>query len=272
MKLFLIPAALCALSYVSAAAIPESRDISIHEPIAEPEYYNPLSSSPLEKRKGGGGGHGGGSSGGGGRGGSSSGSSSSGSSGSSGGKGSGSSNSGGRTSTGSGIAPSYGGGRYYAGGAAVPYTAGGRSPTRGIAPLALGVGAFAFFPGLWLYGSLYAYPYNTPYYYNNNGRNETVNATCLCQQYSECGCDDTNNQTFVEKLINNGTDGPVNTSTTRFVTYANGTSAAFINGTLPNGTTAAGGTESASGAQQLLTNYGGYWVMVAAVAATVLML
>jgi hypothetical protein len=159
----------------------------------------------------------------------------------------------------------------------VPYTAGGRSPTRGYLPLALPITAFAFFPGLWLYGTLYAYPYHYPYYYNNDGRNQTANATCLCQQYSECGCDDTGNSTFLQNLINNGTDHPVNTSTVRYITYPNGTQAAYINGTLPNGTTAAGGTDPSnanqiSGAARLLMQYGGYWAMAATVGATVLLL
>jgi hypothetical protein len=63
----------------------------------------------------------------------------------------------------------------------------------------------------------------------------------------------------------------------RFITYPNGTSAAYINGTLPNGTTAAGGTDPSnagqiSGAARLAIQYGGYWVMVATVGATVLLL
>jgi hypothetical protein len=74
-------------------------------------------------------------------------------------KGSSSSNNGGRTKTGSGVTPNYGGGRYYGGGATSPYQSGSRSPL-GIAavPLAFGVGALAFYPGIWLYGA-YAYPY-----------------------------------------------------------------------------------------------------------------
>jgi hypothetical protein len=75
-------------------------------------------------------------------------------------KGSSSSNTGGRTKTGSGVTPNYGGGRYYGGGATTPYQSGSRSPL-GIAavPLAFGVGALAFYPGIWLYGA-YAYPYS----------------------------------------------------------------------------------------------------------------
>jgi hypothetical protein len=184
-------------------------------------------------------------------------------------------NTGGRTISGSGPKPAYNG--RYAGGAAVPYTSGQRSPTRGFLPLALPITAFAFFPGLWLYGSLYAYPYHSPYWYYNNGHNQTANVTCLCQKYSECGCDDDGNSTFVRNLINNGTDHPVNTSIVQYITYPNGTQAAYINGTLPNGTTAAGGTDPSnasqiSGAAKVVAMYGGYWVMIATVGATVLLL
>ena len=185
-------------------------------------------------------------------------------------------NTGGRTISGSGPAPAYGG--RYAGGAAVPYTAGARSPTRGVLPYALPIAAIGFFPGLWLYGSLWAYPYGSPYYYNHNGRNTTANVTCLCQQYSECGCDDTGNSTLVQSIVNNGTDQPVNSTVSQFVTWPNGTSDAYINGTLPNGTTAPGGTDPSntdeipSGAARLMMNLGGYWIMVVTVGATVMAL
>lgn len=77
-------------------------------------------------------------------------------------------------------------------------------------------------------------------------------------------------------MVGNGTDRPVNTSLVRVVNYDNGTQAAFINGTLDNGTTAPGGTEPSddseftdSAAGKLLLNYTGYWVMVATVVAAV---
>jgi hypothetical protein len=81
----------------------------------------------------------------------------------------------------------------------------------------------------------------------------------------------------VQNLINNGTDHPVNTSIVRYITYPNGTQAAYINGTLPNGTTAAGGTDPSnasqiSGGAKLIMQYGGYWVMAVTVGATVLLL
>ncbi|PBP19101.1 conserved glycine-rich protein [Diplocarpon rosae] len=221
----------------------------------------------LWKRKGGGGGSGkgGGASSSAGKGGSSGTSSGS----TSTGRGSPSSNAGGSTKTGSGVRPNYGGGRYYGGGATTPYTAGARSPL-GIAPVFLGVGLLSIYPGLWLYGA-YSYPYGNPYsFYNRTGRqnststatrdlhlgeletrqddagvNETKPVTCLCAAYLVCGCDDNNNSTFLDSIIGDGTYSALNHS---LVTVAdvNGTSTILLNGTLPNGTTAAGGTEDAT--------------------------
>src|SRR5947209_13961063 len=191
-------------SSACAASLPSSLQLHVREPDLESEYVDLREFSVLEKRKGGGGGRGG-------SGGKGGGSSSSGS----GGRSPSSysfrytlfisylpfpfshsisllilppsttQNTGGRTISGSGLKPAYNG--RYAGGATVPYTSGQRSPTRGFLPLALPITAFAFFPGLWLYGSLYAYPYHSPYWYYNNGHNQTANVTCLCQKYSECG-------------------------------------------------------------------------------------
>ena len=166
-------------------------------------------------------------------------SSSSSSGGSSGGRTSSSSSSGGSTAKGSGPARSYGGGAYYGGGGAVPYTAGQRS-AKGIAPVALlGVGALAFFPGLWLAGA-YLYPYSHPYaFYNrSSNRNESKPVKCLCQQYQPCGCDDNDDSTFLNQTIGDGTN--LNNTLVR-VADVNGTSQIFLNGTLPNGTTAPGG-------------------------------
>lgn len=250
---------LYAISFVVAA--PQSRDIN-----AISLRDSPLSSiNSLEKRKGGGGGRSsGGASSSGGKGGSSS----------SGGGGrySSSSNSGGRTVSGSGTKPAYG--NRYAGGATVPYTAGSNTPTRGIAPYALPIAAVAFFPGLWLF-PVFAYPYGYGYNWYANGRNHTSNVTCLCEQYSECGCDpDGDSTALAQELTNNGSssDGaPVNSSTVRTIDYANGTTISYINGTLDNGTTAAGGTDPSSPATKVMINYGGYWVMIATVVAGVMM-
>lgn len=265
---------------ITSSSIPSSSesDLIARESTAElilPALpIEPRSISRLTRRKGGGGGR-------------SSGSSSGGSSRSSGSGGAGGrpysfspvSNVGGRTRYGSGPPPSYGG--YYAGGARVPYSAGGRSPTRGLAPLVLPITAFAFFPALWLYGSLYAYPFGTPYYYRNatSNRNQTVDVTCLCQEYSVCGCDDNGNSTYIQQVIGDGTDRPVNSSQVVVLpALANGTQRAYINGTLPNGTTAPGGTDPSSdeeipnAAARAMASYAGYWVMVMTVVAIVLSL
>ncbi|KIV89144.1 hypothetical protein PV10_08737 [Exophiala mesophila] len=259
------------LSTFAASAPPPSSfqsDISRISRREAAAASSPLDSiHSLEKRKGGGGGRG-----------------SSGSSGGRTGSGTGgvgggrvysympNSNVGGRTISGSGTPKAFG--NRYTGGAAVPYTAGLSSPTRGIAPFALPVAALAFFPGLWLYGSVFAYPYAYPYHWYHNGQNHTTNVTCLCQRYQVCGCDPDNdengNSTFLDQLILNGTGEPVNSTNVRTVDFGNGSVSTFINGSLENGTTAAGGTDPSndsqvSGAMRVVMEAGGYWVMIATV-------
>lgn len=156
----------------------------------------------------------------------------------------------------------------------VPFTAGAKSPTRGIAPYALPVTALALFPGLWLYGSVWAYPYPIYYHWTDaDGHNRTSNVTCLCQRYQVCGCDPTDNSTFLDQVVSNGTGAgqPVNSSLVRTVDYANGSADTYINGSLANGTTASGGSDP-SNADQISAavrlagvDYGGYWLMVAIV-------
>ncbi|CAG8065508.1 unnamed protein product [Penicillium nalgiovense] len=214
----------------------------------------------LGKRRGGGAGRGGGSSSGGSSGGRTG---SSGSSGSSGSRGGSTSNVGGTTRGGSGTRPAYGGGSYYAGGARTPYKSGSRS-AGGIAPYLLGGAALGFFPGLWLYGA-YAYPYSHHYnYYNDDShKNESLPIVCVCQEYSECGCDSNDNRTYYESLFN-GTV-PKNSSLVRVVDV-NGTQTIYINGTLANGTTApdeSSNTSSASGPVAMVLHASGYWVTIA---------
>lgn len=261
------------LTTTAVSALPPHSAENAHiECIPPADSFDPALSSQLdshhalEKRRGGGGGKGGGGSSGG-KGGSSG--SSSGGRSSSSYSFSPSSNLGGRTRDGSGTPPAYGG--RYLGGAAVPYTAGGHSPTRGITPFLLPIGALAFFPALWLF-PVYAYPYAgyPGYYWNENGRNRTANVTCLCQEYSVCGCDpDYSNQTLIASQLTNGSGSgaPVNTTNVKVVSFSDDNTTAYINGTLDNGTTASGGTDPSnesqiSAAVQLLANYGGYWVTV----------
>ncbi|APA10046.1 hypothetical protein sscle_05g048160 [Sclerotinia sclerotiorum 1980 UF-70] len=256
-------------------------------------YSREKEDGDLFKRKGGGGGGGrGGGSGssssgkGGGGGSSSSSSSSSGRGGSGGGVTSSSSSAGGVTKGGSGPRPAYGGGRYYGGGAATPYSAGRPSPL-GIAPLFLGLGVLSIFPGLWLFGA-YSYPFHNPYTFRNQsairnstntastsldtrqnsdttGVTETRPVTCLCAAYSECGCDDNGDASFLDELIGNGSYAALNKTLVN-VADVNGTTTILINGTLPNGTTASGGSDSAAG--RTVAEGMGWWVMIAMVFAT----
>lgn len=135
----------------------------------------------------------------------------------------------------------------------------------GITPFLLPAAALAFFPGLWLYGA-YAYPYNHNYHYVNqtSHKNESLPVVCVCQEYSVCGCDNNSNSTYFHSLFN-GTE-PTNSSKVRVVDV-NGTEKIYINGTLPNGTTAASSTSSSSASTLLQVS--GYWVMVAIVISTV---
>lgn len=235
--------------------------------------------------------------GGGGRGGSSSGGSSSsggGRSSNSGSRTSSSSTAGGATRSGSGPARSFGGGRYYGGGAAVPYTAGARSP-RGLvagavlAPLVV----LSIMPGLWLY-NCYPYYYNNPYrFYNQSaindndndrralwsrqtqttGRNESLPVLCLCQDNSVCGCDENDDPQYLADLVGNGSYAALN-KTLVTVADVNGTTTLVLNGTLPHGTTAPGGTddevESAAARGRALEWYVGYAGAVGVVVSTVL--
>ncbi|KAK3341327.1 hypothetical protein B0T25DRAFT_522663 [Lasiosphaeria hispida] len=248
------------------ATLPPRTEVVLRPPppVRELAERDTESTEELWKRRGGGGG--------GGRGGSSSsgGSSSGGSSG--GGRGSSSSTAGGRTTTGSGPAPAYGGGKYYGGGSQTPYKAGSPSPS-GIAPFLLigGIGALAFWPGLWLHGA-YMYPYHHPYsYYNSTTKaNETKPVTCACDEYAVCGCDENSDTQYINDLIGNGSYPALN-NTLITVAKVNNTDTILINGTLPNGTTAAGGDEdpnAGAGLRTLLQNVG-WWPVVATVCAMV---
>jgi hypothetical protein len=186
---------------------------------------------------------------------------------SSSGLGSSSNNKGGQTTTGSGPKPMYGGGggQYYGGGAKQPYAAGGRSPS-GIVPGLLAgaaLGSVGFLGVAYLYGA-YSYPFYHPYYYHNatTNKNETKPVNCLCDPYNPCACDDNGNQTYFNSVIGDGSYQNLNRS---IVTVAKnettGNDTIYINGQLPNGTTAAGGTESpnAAGSMMALAQAVGWW-------------
>ena len=191
----------------------------------------------LFKRKGGGGGRGGGSS--------------------SGGRSSGSS-----SGLRAGVGPqprTYGSGAYYPGGSVRPYKSGGRSPA-GVAPVFLGVGALALFPGIWLYGA-YAYSYPGLYYYHNrtSGQNESHPVQCWCSRYQECACDVKNQTDYLNSIANN--------NTVARVANVNDTDTLLINGTLPNGTVVA--ESGAHSFKQGLVEMSGLWVVLAGVIYTI---
>ncbi|KAI1827839.1 hypothetical protein F4861DRAFT_491408 [Xylaria intraflava] len=257
---------------INAVALPDTDVATIATQAPQPDLEiqsDPSTVEELWKRKGGGGGGraGGGVSSGGGRGGSSSGGG-----GRSGGAplGSPSSNTGGRTTTGSGPPPRFGG--FYNGGGSVPYAAG--QPSRGISPSFLtgaALGAIAFSGFHYPYG-LWYYPYHNPYFYHNSttNKNETKPVSCVCGAFDTCSCEDTGNQTYFNSIIGNGSYQGLNHS---LVNVANndstGQSTIYINGQLPNGTTASGGSVSASTAANIraFAQAAGWWP-AAAVALT----
>jgi len=109
---------------------------------------------------------------------------------------------------------------------------------------------------------------------DTTGVNQTKAVQCLCALYAECGCDDNGNTTFLDSLIGDGTYSQLNHSLISVVDFPNGTSTIAINGTLDNGTTTAGGTEDANGGSsgiKSMLQASGYWVMIALVGYTVLM-
>lgn len=199
------------------------------------------------------------------------------------------------SSTGSAAKPSYGGGKYYGGGSPTAYRAGGRSP-RGLAPVAIGLGAAAIiFPGIWLYGA-YNYPYTNRYSYRNSTRranntndsdqrrllkrqddqNVSLPVTCLCAMYSACGCDDNEDPSYLDSVIGDGTN--LNESLVH-IGPVNGTDTIALNGTLPNTTDSESDTSSSSstaassaGTTQRILETSGIWVLGGIVGATVWLL
>ncbi|KAI0402865.1 hypothetical protein F4802DRAFT_336021 [Xylaria palmicola] len=276
MKLSNALVGLAALAHgIGAVAVPEAEvaEVYARDPRSEFQTHpERAADEELWKRKGGGGGGGrgggGGSSSGGGRGGSGSSSSGSGSSGGrAGGLGSPSNNQGGRTTTGSGPPPAYGGGAYYGGGAVAPYPAGRRSGSGILPGLLVGaaLGGVAFAGYAYLHGA-YVYPYTHQYWYHNatTNMNETKPVICLCDPYNPCACDDNGNQTYFRSVIGDGSYQNLNHSLvtiSRNETTQNLT--IYINGELPNGTTAAGGTDApdsaADGGMMALARAAGWW-------------
>jgi len=233
---------------IQGASLPETHDaLDILEGSA-PRSIDVISPDHTLERRKGGGGRGGGSSGGGG---SRSGSSSTG---------------GGSSRSGSGPTRSFGrNGGFYGGGAAAPYSAGSRTPKGLVAGVLIApIAIVALMPGLWLY-SVYPYHFNNPYRFNNqsmvnetnpNGVNQTLPVTCLCQEDALCGCEQNDDQSYINDLVGNGSYPALNKSLVT-VSSVNGTDTLVLNGSLPEGTTAPGG----AAASLALGKYTGYWVM-----------
>lgn len=156
----------------------------------------------------------------------------------------------------------------------MPYRAGARS-TGGISPTLalLGVGTLALWPGLWLHNA-YIYSYGTPWHYHNatTNNNETKPVQCACDETVECGCDENNSTEYITSVLGNGSYNQLNQSLVS-VANINGTDYILLNGSLPNGTTASEGTESASDAVALrrLAEAAGWWPLLATTLAVVLM-
>jgi hypothetical protein len=100
---------------------------------------------------------------------------------------------------------------------------------------------------------VYIYPYHNTYnYYNTTDRrNETAPVLCLCQQYSDCGCDDNGNMTFIDTVLS--PNGTAINSTLVQIGQVNGTTYILLNGTLPNGTALTNGAMALSGNPMLTT-------------------
>ena len=88
----------------------------------------------------------------------------------------------------------------------------------------------------------------------------------MCDPEVECGCDDDGNSTttVLKEMIGTGSYAQLNKSE---VDVANDT--IFVNGTLPLGTTAAGGEDSAGAGMRFLLQNAGWWPAVATVCAMV---
>jgi len=251
-----------ASSAADAASLPNTDALSIFQGRSSnaPQSSEILASEHALERRKGGGGRGGGSSGGSSGGGRTGGST-------------GGSTGGGATRGGSGPPRTFGGGGYYGGGAATPYRAGGRTPKGLIAgALIAPVLLLAVMPGLWL-ASVYPYHFNNPYRFNNetdpNGANTTLPVLCLCQENSPCGCDENSDTQYINDLVGNGSYPALN-KTLVTVADVNGTRTLVLNGTLPEGTTAPGGDESAAMPLHV-GKYAGYWVMGVTVISAVLL-
>ena len=173
---------------------------------------------------------------------------------------------GGSSPGGSGPPRGYGGGGFYGGGSAVPFVAG--AAAGGLAGYAIAHSSLGFWPGHW-YGNAYLYDYKDSVTFHNatTNKDETLPVTCGCSESAECSCG--NNVQTAKELLGNGTYSALNKSLIDVGTYKN-RKTILINGTLPDGTTAPGGSDdSSTGSATSLVSAAGVWPVVACVLATV---
>lgn len=121
---------------------------------------------------------------------------------------------------------------------------------------------------------MYIYPYASPWTYRNatTGNNETKPVQCGCDEYQECGCDENNSTDYITSVIGNGSYDQLNSSLVS-VAAVNGTDTILLNGTLPNGTTASGGTDDPSAAgigMRRMAEAVGWWPLAATILVMVL--
>lgn len=209
-----------------------------------------------------------------------------------------SSNAGGYSSGGTGPAPRYtgtGGKKFYSGGGSAPYRSGSRTPS-GLSAVALPAALMGgVFAGLWLGSLLYMYAWTNPLAWQNplnaralvlpylnstagnatqqvltvpGGGNVTLPVTCLCEENAVCGCDEVHDEQFVAALLQDAASGGDAAGKTVRLSVVNGTLTVVINGTLPNGTTADGGSDYAAGAAAG-PRWAITWVVVAVAGAVV---
>ena len=153
----------------------------------------------------------------------------------------------------------------------MPYTAGKKSPS-GLPATFVGLAAVrAAFPGPWLFGAYY-YHYRITFANrtltnktHSSGVNQTRTLGCLCQKYQVCGCDQNDDSRYVDDLIGTGAYGALNHSLIT-VTKFKGAPTILVNGSLPNGTTAAGW---ATGNRQALLEHASWGVVAGVLMYTV---
>lgn len=155
----------------------------------------------------------------------------------------------------------------------VPYSSGNSSPS-GLKPILAGLSGLLIFGALvsamtfpiWLYN----WPEPYTFYNATAAVNETKEVLCGCSEYQVCGCDYPGDTAYLDSIIGNGSWEYMNKSLVAVAEYE-GKQTIFIDGTLPNGTTAAGGTEDPNAGARFGAPSIGWMLFAAMVAGMVCM-